>query len=219
MIINLEVVSRDLLGPMKLTKAQVFHIYESTEVVIVSKDEDFIFTAFEVVAPSLKSFNNGYELLIMSLILSLCKDHFLREKGYQVLLANFWHGKIWICVDYMTRKCWSKVIWLRTLLIVYPKALVSIWIWHFGSKYLRIRVLVKAFYRYIKTFIVSKIRKSILELTFIKLALGKSNFLNLVNFDFFDLADFAAVDRFSKLLPTQLLPIPLPLLAGIFWFF
>ncbi len=58
-IIDSEVVSRELLGPADLTRAQAFHIHESTEVIIVSKDEDLIFAALQVVAPSLKGFNNS----------------------------------------------------------------------------------------------------------------------------------------------------------------
>ncbi len=42
-IINSEVVSRELLGPSDLTKAQAFRIHESTEVIMVSKDKDLIF--------------------------------------------------------------------------------------------------------------------------------------------------------------------------------
>ncbi len=62
-----------------------------------------------------------------------------------------------------------------------------------------------------KAFLASKIRKSVSEeLTFAKLAFGKSDFLNLVDFDFLDLADFIAVDRFSKFPPIP----PLPALAG-----
>ena len=58
-IIDLKVVSRELLGPTDLARAQALHIYESTEVIIVSKDEDLVFAAFQVVAPSLKNLNNG----------------------------------------------------------------------------------------------------------------------------------------------------------------
>ncbi len=59
MIIDLEVVSRELLGPADLTRAQAFHIHESTEVIMISKDEDLVFAAFQVVAPSFKGFNNS----------------------------------------------------------------------------------------------------------------------------------------------------------------
>ena len=53
-----------------------------------------------------------------------------------------------------------------------------------------------------KAFLALEIRKSIPG----ELAFAKSDFLNLVNFNFLDLADFVAVDRFSKFLPT---PLPL----------
>ncbi len=59
MIIDLEMVSRELLGPADLTRAQIFRIHESTKVVMVSKDEELVFAALQVVAPSLESFNNG----------------------------------------------------------------------------------------------------------------------------------------------------------------
>ncbi len=88
-IIDLKVVSRELLGPADLTRAQAFRIYESAEVIMVSKDEDLVFAAFQVVAPSLKGFKNSQELLIVGLVPSLNGDHLSREKGYWVPLANF----------------------------------------------------------------------------------------------------------------------------------
>ncbi len=81
-IIDLEVISRELLGLADLMRAQAFWIYESTEFIIVSKDEDLVFAAFQVVPPNLKGFNNSQELLIVSLVPSRSRDHFLREKGY-----------------------------------------------------------------------------------------------------------------------------------------
>ncbi len=44
--IDSEVVSRELLGLADLTRAQAFRIHESTEVIMVSKDEDLVFAAF-----------------------------------------------------------------------------------------------------------------------------------------------------------------------------
>ncbi len=81
-IIDSEVVSREFLGPIDLTRTQVFHIHESIEGIMVNKDEDLVFVAFRVVVPSLKCLNNSQELLIMSLVPSLSGDHLLREKGY-----------------------------------------------------------------------------------------------------------------------------------------
>ncbi len=83
--------------------------------------------------------------------------------------------------------------------MAYPKVSVSILIWYSGSKYLRIGVSVKAFRRCMKAFLVSRVRNSIPEeLTFAKLAFGKSDFLDLVN--------FATVNRFSILLPPSAPP-------------
>ncbi len=47
-IIDSEVVSKELLGLADLTRAQAFRIHESTEVIMVSKDEDLIFAALQV---------------------------------------------------------------------------------------------------------------------------------------------------------------------------
>ncbi len=57
-IIDLEVVSRELLGPADLTRAQTFRIYKLMEIIMVSKDKDLVFAAFQVVVPSFKDFNN-----------------------------------------------------------------------------------------------------------------------------------------------------------------
>ncbi len=46
MIIDLEVILREFLGPVDLTRAQAFCIHELIEIIMVSKDKDFIFVAF-----------------------------------------------------------------------------------------------------------------------------------------------------------------------------
>ncbi len=58
-IIDLEVVSREFLSLTDLTKAQAFCIHKSMEVIIVNKNKDLVFVAFQVVLPSLKGFNNS----------------------------------------------------------------------------------------------------------------------------------------------------------------
>ncbi len=70
-----------------------------------------------------------------------------------------------------------------------------------------------------KAFLALGVRKSVSEeLTFIKLAFSKSDFLDLVDFGFLDLAKFAIVDRFLILLPT--LPLfALVVLLNTSWFF
>ncbi len=59
MIINSEVVLREFLGLADLTRAKIFHIHKLTEVVLVSKDEDLVFIALQIVVPSFESLNNG----------------------------------------------------------------------------------------------------------------------------------------------------------------
>ena len=58
-IVDLEMVLRELLGQADLSGAQALCIHETTEVIVVRKDNNLILTAFQVVAPSLECFNNG----------------------------------------------------------------------------------------------------------------------------------------------------------------
>ncbi len=46
MIIDLEVLPREFLGPPDLLKAPFFHIYELMEVIMINKDKQLIFVAF-----------------------------------------------------------------------------------------------------------------------------------------------------------------------------
>lgn len=82
-------VLRELLGLANLPGAQALCIHESPKVVVVSEDEDLIFAAFQVVAPSLKEFNDSQKLLIVSLVSSFCRNHLFREKGHWMPLAIF----------------------------------------------------------------------------------------------------------------------------------
>lgn len=76
-MIKSEVISREFFGLLDLTRAQTFCIYELTEVVVVSEYKDFIFAAFQGMAPSFKGFNNSQELFIVGFVPSLSKYHFL----------------------------------------------------------------------------------------------------------------------------------------------
>ena len=49
---------------------------------MVRKDDELVFAALQIVAPSFKGLNDGQELLIVGLVAGLSKDHFLREKSY-----------------------------------------------------------------------------------------------------------------------------------------
>ena len=71
---------RELLGLLNLSRAQTLHIYESMKVIMVRKDEKLVFATFQVVAPSLKDFNDSLELLIMGLVAGLSRDNFLEEE-------------------------------------------------------------------------------------------------------------------------------------------
>lgn len=44
---------------LDLTKTQTFDIYELTEIVVVRKDKQLAFAAFQVVTQSFEYFNNG----------------------------------------------------------------------------------------------------------------------------------------------------------------
>lgn len=79
MIIDLEVVLKELLDLADLVRTQAFCIYKLTKVIIISKDEDLMFIAFQIMTPSLNDFNNSQKLLIMSLVSSLSRNHLLKK--------------------------------------------------------------------------------------------------------------------------------------------
>lgn len=59
MVVNFKIILREFLSPPDLSKTQVLGIYKATKIVVVSKDKDFIFAMFQIVAPILEGFNNG----------------------------------------------------------------------------------------------------------------------------------------------------------------
>lgn len=48
-----------LLGPRNLPGTQVFYVYEAVKIVMILKNEDFVFTTLQVVLPDLESFDNS----------------------------------------------------------------------------------------------------------------------------------------------------------------
>lgn len=52
------------------------------EVVIVTKDKNFVFVTFQIILSSFEYFNNSQELLIMDLIFNLYKNYLYKKKGY-----------------------------------------------------------------------------------------------------------------------------------------
>ena len=52
-------VSRKLLSPTDLSGAQALCIHETTEIIVIRKDKNLMFAAFQVMALSFEYFNNG----------------------------------------------------------------------------------------------------------------------------------------------------------------
>ena len=52
-------ISKELLGPINLLKAQTFCIHEMTKVIVIYKDENLILAAFQVMMPCFEGFDNS----------------------------------------------------------------------------------------------------------------------------------------------------------------
>ncbi len=61
---------------------------------MVCKHENFMLAAFQVVFPSLEGFNDGQQLAVVGLILSLCRNHLSGEKSYRMPLARIIRGQL-----------------------------------------------------------------------------------------------------------------------------
>ena len=81
-------VSRELLGPADLSRAQALHIHETMEIIVVCKDENLMLATFQIVTPRLESVDNSQKLTVVGLIPSLCRNHFPTKEDYWVLLAQ-----------------------------------------------------------------------------------------------------------------------------------
>ena len=75
-------VSRELLGPTDLSGAQAFCIHETTDVIVIHKDENLMLTTFQIVVPRLKDLDNSQKLTVVGLIPSLYRNHFPKKEGY-----------------------------------------------------------------------------------------------------------------------------------------
>lgn len=58
-IIDLELIIKALLGLLNLTRAQVLYIHKLIKVIVIHKNKNLIFVAFQIVALSLKCHNNS----------------------------------------------------------------------------------------------------------------------------------------------------------------
>ena len=81
-IINSKIVLKELLGPMDLSGAQTLCIHEMTKVIVVHKNKELIFTAFQVVAPYLEGFDNSQKLTVVGLVLCFCWNYFPWKERY-----------------------------------------------------------------------------------------------------------------------------------------
>ena len=81
-IIDPKVITRELLGPPDLFGAHALCIHETTEVIVVRKDENLMLAAFQVVTPRLEGFDDSQKLTVVGLISCLCRNHFPRKEGY-----------------------------------------------------------------------------------------------------------------------------------------
>ena len=67
-------VSRELLGPADLSETQTLRIHETTEVIVVRKNENLMLTAFQIVTLCLEGFDNGQKLDVVSFIACLYRN-------------------------------------------------------------------------------------------------------------------------------------------------
>ena len=68
-IVDLEMVLGELLGPADLSGAQTLCIHETTEVIMVRKDENLMLAAFQIVTLRLKDFDNSQKFIVVCLVL------------------------------------------------------------------------------------------------------------------------------------------------------
>lgn len=87
--INLTLLLRELLGPVVLSRAQVFCIHEVAKVVVACKNKNLMLTTFEVVSPSFENFNNGQKPTIVGFVLRLSLKSILLGSGFSLAFDNF----------------------------------------------------------------------------------------------------------------------------------
>ena len=75
-------ILRELLGLTDLPGAQTLCIYKTTEVIMVRKDKNLMFAAFEIVTPRHESFNDTQKLTVVGLVLYFRYNHFFQKEGY-----------------------------------------------------------------------------------------------------------------------------------------
>lgn len=74
---------------LNLTKALTFYIYQLIKVVIVYKNENLVFTVYQVILPGFKSFNNCQKLNIKSFISNFDKKFFSKKLIFEYHLSKY----------------------------------------------------------------------------------------------------------------------------------
>ena len=87
-VVDLKMVSGELLGPADLSGAQTLRIHEATKVVVVCEDEHLVLATFQIVTPCLEGFDDSQKLAVVGLISSLCQNHFSQKERYRMPLAQ-----------------------------------------------------------------------------------------------------------------------------------
>lgn len=109
-IIDTKTVSRKFLSLINLPKAKTLSIHKLLKVVVIIKNKDLIFIAFQVVVLCLKSFKDSQQLLIIFFVPYLYRNHFSKEKNYHILLNNFGHKRNQIFINHVIKKMLIRII-------------------------------------------------------------------------------------------------------------
>lgn len=74
-------IPREFFDPTNLSKAQTLYIYEVVKIVVIYKKKNLIFTIFQIVPPSFKSFDNCQKVVIISLVSNFYRYHLSKKKN------------------------------------------------------------------------------------------------------------------------------------------
>lgn len=84
MVVNLKIISKELLGLSDLSRAQAFYISKPIEIVVVHEYKNFVLKIFKIVLQGYKSFNNMKKFFIVDLVSSLSQNHLFRDISDQI---------------------------------------------------------------------------------------------------------------------------------------
>lgn len=70
----MKIVLIELLSLTNLLKPKILGIYKLKRIIIVNKNKNLIFTAFQVIASSFKGFNNSQKFFIIGFVAYLSQN-------------------------------------------------------------------------------------------------------------------------------------------------